>query len=154
MKKLLIAGLALGAFAGSAAAQSIEFRGSLCLTVVAPTCTTLSSPWNVGDCSTLRYSPPNIGTNGPATEFNLLGGGFANSYHLATGSLVGTTLKTVAGTKITRTLTTWSPTMRITSQTPVPSATNLSEVLQGDITAFDNNPGCNVTFRAAATKKP
>jgi hypothetical protein len=154
MKKTLLAGLMLGAFVGAASAQSIEFRGALCLTAVASACTTLSSPWNIGDCATMRYSPPNIGTNGAATNLNLIGGGFANSYYLASGSLVGTTFKTVAGTKITRTLSTWAPTMRITSQTPTPSATNLSEVLAGDITTFDNNAGCNVTFRAAATKKP
>ena len=154
MKRVLLAGIALGLTVTGALAQSIEFRGAVCLTAVTSTCTTLSSPWNVGDCTTLRYSPPNIGTNGASTNFNLIGSGFANSYFLASGSLVGTTLRTVAGTKITRTMSTWSPTMRISSQTPLPSSTSLSEALQGDISSFDNNPGCNVSFRASATKKP
>jgi len=154
MKRVLIGSLIFGVTASAAFAQSIEFRGALCLTAVTSTCTSLSSPWNVGDCATMRFSPPNIGTNGVVTDLNVLGSGFANSYHLASGSLVGSTFKTVNGTKITRTLSTWAPTMRITSLSPTPSSSTLSEALAGDISAFDNNPGCNVTFRAAATKKP
>ena len=154
MKNIALAGIALVLSATCALAQSIEFRGAMCLTAVTSTCTALTSPWNIGDCTTLRYSPPNIGTNGAGTNFNILGGGFANSYYLASGSLVGTSLRAVAGIKITRTLSSWNPTMRIISQSPVPSATTLAETLQGDIASFDNNPGCNVSFRASATKKP
>src|SRR5205809_593886 len=81
--------------AANAVAGVVEFRGGFCLLTVTTSCA--SASWNVGDCLLLRYSPPNLGTNGPTTEVSVLGQSFGDSYSLASGSLVGTTYKTVAG---------------------------------------------------------
>lgn len=153
MKRVLFAGLALGALAASASAQTIEFRGALCLTSVTAACSTQG--WNVGDCVLLRYSPPTIGTNGPGTEVSLLGQSFGDNYSLASGSLVGSTMRPVAGTHVGRTGYTFSiATMRFLTQSPTPSAAAPFVSLTGNINSFNDIASCNVGFRGSATRRP
>ncbi len=152
MKKLAIAAAALGLGVSGAFAATVEFRGGFCITSVTTACTPFG--WGVGDCMLLRYSPPGIGTNGPATEFSLFGQSIADNYSLASGSLVGTTLKPVVGLHVGRTGYSFSSSMRITSQSPVPAATSPAVSLAGNITNFDDSIGCAVGFRASATRRP
>ena len=111
MKRLLLTALSLGLIATNAVAATVEFRGGLCLLSVTSQCAL--EGYTIGDCFLLRYSPPNLDTNGPTTEFSLLGGTSANNYSLASGSLVGTTFKSVSGKHVGRTGSSFAATMRI-----------------------------------------
>ena|SRR5437868_1210451 len=151
MKMPVFLALALGLMASNAVAGVVEFRGGFCLLTVTTSCA--SASWNVGDCLLLRYSPPNLGTNGPTTEVSVLGQSFGDSYSLASGSLVGTTYKTVAGVHVGRQGYGFTSNMRITSQSSV-SATSKSVTLAGNIQNFDDATGCDVGFQASATNRP
>jgi hypothetical protein len=152
MTKIAVALATLGLSATLAHAQVIEFRGGMCLTAVTAACS--SDGWAVGDCLLMRYSPPNIGTNGTGTEFSVMGQSFGANYALTTGSLAGTTYVPVQGVHVGRTGYTFNSTMRITSQSPAPSNTSTSVTLAGGITNFDATLGCNVNFRASGSKRP
>lgn len=153
MKVKAIAGAALLCVAaGGARAAAVEFRGAMCVTAVTTACA--ADGWSVGDCLLLRYSPPNLGSNGAATEFSVLGQSFGDNYSLAAGSLVGTTLQPVVGLHIGRTGYSFSATMRLTSQSPVPAATTRSLSLAGNIGNFGGTTGCTIGFRASATNRP
>ena len=152
MNRLIVSVIALGAATTAAAAQVIEFRGAACLTSVSAACA--PDGWSVGDCLLMRYSPPNIGTNGIGTEFSVMGQSFGANYAIATGSLVGTLFVPVQGTHVGRTGYTFNSTMRITSQSPVPTNTTKVVNLAGGISDFDATVGCNVNFQASATKRP
>jgi hypothetical protein len=103
----------------------------------------------------MRYSPPGLGTNGPATEVSLFGQSFADNYSLATGTLIGTTFKPVVGIHAGRTGYSFSSTMRIASQSPSPlAATSKSVSFLGGITNFDDSTGCTVGFRASGSLRP
>lgn len=151
MKGLLFLGTAF-AFVAQSAMAATEFRGSLCISSVSAACT--AEGWNVGDCLLLRYSPPNIGTNGPKTELSLLGQSFADNYSLPSGSLVGTVFKPVAGTHVGRTGYSFDSQMRITSQSPPPSASSNSVTISGNFRNFGGTASCNIAFRASGTRRP
>ena len=151
MKRLTLFTVALGFAVANANADPVEFRGGLCLSSVNAACT--ADGWGVGDCLLLRYSPPNLGTNGVTTELSLLGQTYADNYSLASGTLVGTTYKTVAALHVGRIGYSFSSTARITAQTPV-SATSKSVSLSGNVTDFSSTVGCTVGFQAAAARRP
>lgn len=153
MKKILMAAVAVAMSASGALAGTVEFRGGFCVTAVNSSCAAFG--WTVGDCLLMRYSPPNVGTNGPATEMSLFGQSFSDNYSLPSGSLVGTLYKTVVGLHVGRTGYSFSPTMRFTSQIPnPPTATTKSVALAGNITNFDDSTGCEVAFRASGALRP
>ena len=153
MKSIFAAAISLIICATSAVAAPI-WRGQMCLTSVTSACTTVSQ-WVVGNCLPFSYAPPNLGNNGTATEFSVFGVGFAENYKLASGTLIGTTFKAVAGTFLGGKLKSFSPTMRITSQVPAaPAVSTQTVTLVGDIANFDATATCNVNFKAAATLKP
>lgn len=153
MKLVRSVALATGLLSTAAMAQTVEFRGAACLTTVTATCP--ASGWDIGDCMLLRYSPPNLGTNGVKTEFSLFGQSFSDNYSLASGSLIGTTLKAVDAYHVGRTGYKYASTMRITKQSPSPLlATTASVSITGNITNFSNSPSCNVGFRASAALRP
>lgn len=152
MNRMLTITAALALMATAASAQIIEFRGAVCLTSVTAACS--ADGWSVGDCLLMRYSPPNIGTNGAGTEFSVLGQSFGANYGLAAGSLVGATFVPVQGTHVGRTGYTFNSTMRITGQSPPPSNTSTGVSLVGGITGFDATLGCTVNFRGSGTKRP
>ncbi|WP_237153387.1 hypothetical protein [Oryzibacter oryziterrae] len=152
LKRVFLAALG-GLSVASAHAAVVEFRGAICLTSKTTACT--ADGWDVGDCFTMRYSPRNLGTNGPSTEFTLLGPAFADNYELATGSLVGTTFKAVKGTHVGRTGYAFSPTMKITKQTPAtPTATSPTLAILGNITNFGDTTGCTIGFSATGVNRP
>ncbi len=152
MKRFLLATLSLGLAATTSLAATVEFRGGLCLLSVTPQCA--PEGYTVGDCFLLRYSPPGLGTNGPTTEISILGQTSANNYSLASGTLVGTLFKAVAGKHVGRTGSSFNATMRITAQAPVPTATSSYVQFRGNITTFNDNTGCTVGYRASATLRP
>ena len=151
MQKILLAGLALAASASMTQAAIVEFRGGACITAVTTACA--ADGWDIGDCMSMRYSPPNLGTNGAATELTFMNQAFGVNYGLATGTLVGTTYKPVSGVHVGRTGYTFSSSARITTQTAV-SAASSSVTLIGNITNFDSTTGCTVGFRASGARKP
>ena len=153
MKLMLAAALVTGLLSNAAMAQSVEFRGAACLTTVTASCP--ASGWEVGDCMLLRYSPPNLGTNGVITDFSLFGQSFSDNYSLAAGSLVGTTMKPIDAYHVGRTGYKFAATMRINKQSPSTLlATTGSVSLSGNITNFSNSLNCNVGFRASAALRP
>src|SRR5438046_1959758 len=101
MKRMLATAIALGVGVVGASATPVEFRGGLCITSVTTQCSAFG--WAIGDCLLMRYSPPNLGTNGAATEFSLLGQSYGDNYSLASGSLVGTSYQSVVGIHVGRT---------------------------------------------------
>lgn len=153
MKYVIAGALAMGLLSNAAMAQSVEFRGSLCLTAVSATCP--GSGWVVGDCLLMRFSPPGLGTNGVTTEMSLMGQSFGDNYSLPSGTLVGTLFKLVDAYHIGRTGYKYAATMRITKQTPSTIlATSPAVSLVGGLTNFSNSPNCTVAFRASATLRP
>lgn len=152
MKTIALAGFALGLMSIQAAAQTVEFRGGFCITNVTAQCA--ADGVEVGDCLLLRYSPPNLGTNGVKTEFTVLSQTFGDNYSLASGSLLGNTFKAVDLTHAGRTGSKSTSTMRITSQAPTLSATSPNVRLSGNITDYAGTAGCTVAFSAAAAKRP
>ena len=151
---LIAAGLMTGTAAAPAAAAPVEFRGALCLTGVPLICNTASG-WKVGDCVATRYSPPGLGTNGVSTKLTLFESNRAQSYTLASGTLVCTVFKTVSAIVIGRGPNQFPTTMRITSQTPaLLTATTPTVSIKGDISKWDGEPTCTVQFQAAGTLRP
>lgn len=153
MKNILAAIAILGLPALPAAAQTVEFRGALCLTSATAACSTAG--WNVGDCFLMRYSPPLLGTNGTGTEVTLVGQSYADNYSLDTGNLTGTTMKPVIGLHIGRTGYAFSSTMRIQNQKPSPLlSTSTSVNFTGNISNFADSANCTVAYRASGSLRP
>lgn len=151
MKRIVIAVLAASIAAPAASAARVEFRGGLCVLSVAPTCTAMQET-SVGFCYQMRYSPPNVGTNGPATNLSILEYGGAQNYRLPSGSIIGTAYQAVAGTGVYRLGFTFTSQMRITSQSPANLSTAAVATITGDIKDFDFLPGCNVKFRGSGPR--
>lgn len=144
---------AVFAIGTASASAATEFRGSLCITKTNAACS--AGGWGVGDCLLMRFSPPNVGTNGPKTELSLFGQAFADNYSLASGTLIGTTMKPVSAVHIGREGYAFSTTARFTLQTPkVPTTTTESILIRGSIANFGDTTGCTVTFRATGVNRP
>ena len=154
MTRALLVILLLSASAGSAAAKATAWRGEYCIATQTSACA--ASGFATGNCYDMVFTPPNVGANGPSTEFHYTTNSFAENYHLATGSLIGTTAKTVNGTGIWRTgVNSFTATMNFTKQTPaLPTTTTAFINIEGNINNFDGTPGCNVSFRAGTTLVP
>ena len=153
MKYVLATAAVAWALTTAAVAQTVEFRGAVCLTAVSATCP--ASGWDVGDCQLMRYSPPGLGTNGPTTEISLFGQSVSDNYTLATGSLVGTVMKPIDAYHVGRDGYKYSTTMRITKQAPATLlSTSPAVTLSGNINNFSNSINCNVAFRGRATLRP
>lgn len=153
MKHVAYAGMMLALFASDALAATVDFRGGFCLTSITTGC--IAEGWKVGDCLSSRYTPPNLGTNGSSTRLSIIGDYYAENYTLPSGSLIGTTYKTVNGTLVWSSGATFTSQMRITAQRPAPlTATSNYASITGNIKDFDSLPGCNIGFRASGTRKP
>lgn len=153
MKLVLATALATALLSAAAVAQSVEFRGSACLTAVTASCP--ASGWTVGDCLLLRYSPPNLGTNGITTEMSMMGQSFGDNYSLLSGSLIGTVMQPVDAYTVGRTGYKYAATMRISKQSPAPLLSTSPFVsLTGNINNFSNSTNCNVAFRASGALRP
>jgi len=143
----------MGVIASSVSAAEVDFRGGICITSAAAACSTGS--WKVGDCLDMRYRPPGLLGNGPATRLSFFTNDFAENYTLPTGTLIGTTYKTVNGTAIEEVARTFTAQMRITAQSPATlTATSNFVSSTGNIQDFDAVTGCTVGFRASGTRRP
>src|SRR5439155_11126409 len=98
--KRLVSGVAnaVCVMASGAMAKTIQFRGAFCITSVTAGCT--DDGWTIGCYETSRYSPRNLGDNGPSTKLSFFDTFSGRNYTLANGNLVGSTFRTVDGTGI------------------------------------------------------
>lgn len=152
VKRILFAGLGLVMTISAASAARVEFVGAMNILTVTAVCTTQQET-AVNQIYHMRYNPPNLGVVDPRTSLSLHEQGGSQNYTLASGSLIGATFQTVAGTGIYRQAFTYTTTMRITSQAPATLTTTTNSVtLTGNINNFDSVAGCNVQFRAAGVR--
>lgn len=153
MKRLACTTLLLSILSPEAFAAKVEWRGTMCITVVAAACP--AGDWEVA-CYGMRYRPPNLGDNGTATHFSFGNENFRYGLDLDSGSLIGTVFQPVSQTSVTA--FGFSPpgtSLRFTSQKPLAlAATTKSVEIAGTIKDVDGNSGCNLTFRAAGVLVP
>lgn len=156
MKRSLLAIAFLFSSAATALAAQVEWLGYICITSNPLSAACVTDGIGLGECASLRFSPPNIGTNGTSTRLSLFEQHWAENYTLPAGSLVGTTFQTVNGTGTAKGVWTFNSQMRMT-QTPAPAnltAATKTVTLTGEIQDYDGAAGCDVTFRAAVTLRP
>jgi len=144
-------------FAGMMApvsAAPVEFRGGGFLTNPTPEC--IADGWSQTNYESVRFRPPNLGTNGPQTVLSIHGLFSAEGYVLATGNL-NSTFKNVQGGG------TWAGTGLFTNQAKVLvnfkqprtiDATTTDVILAGQIQTIGDVPGCQMDFRFSLTLKP
>lgn len=134
----------------TAQSATVEFQGMFCLTAASPVC-----GWEVACQSTMRYLPPNLGDNGPQTNITIYKTLNAENLNLPTGSLVGSTFKTVNGTGLWRYVFFFTAQMKITKQTPsILTDTTPFVNIAGKVKDFDGTPGCDIDFRATGALRP
>ena len=151
MKQIFLTLIISCSLASSALAAQVQFRGAILITAATQACLD-NDDAHVGDFFDMRYSPPNVGDNGVSTRMTLLDLGCAQNFTLASGSLIGTTFRTVSSAFICRGAGTGTAQMRITAQSPANlSAANFANITGNINTFFD--PGCNVQFRGAGVRK-
>ena len=152
MNRMLSSAVALGLMATCANAAHIEFSGSLCLTAANPTCT--ANGWSAGACFATRFQPPIVG-NSVQTKLEIFSRTYATDFARASGSLIGTAFLPVTVTKVAGAGYQYNATMRLTSQIPAaPTSSTPFITMIGDISGWDEIPGCVVTFKAAHTRCP
>ena len=154
MRRIGIAGAVICLLATNTMAAQVTFRGTIHFTALSQTCI-VNGDGAVGDFAMMRFSPPNLGTNGAPTRisiFNDFGG--AQNATLASGSLVGTTFKNVTTTGIYRGAGSGPATLRLTSQSPSsPTKTTASMTIAGDWTDFSGDTGCTISFIGTGLKQ-
>jgi hypothetical protein len=153
MRTLVALGTIMASLSAPAVAAQVEWRGAVCVTTANTVC--LADGWAVGDCMTLRFLPPNIGTNGPSTRLNFGGQFGASQYTLDSGTLVGATFKPVRETVSGRFGFQATTPMRLSSLLPATiTATTSTISLVAIIQDTDGTSGCTLGVRGAATLKP
>ena len=153
MFKYAIALLSTAFLIAPAHAVQFEWEGGFCITTATAAC--VAAGWNAGNCLSMRYSPPNVGTNGVQTKMSLFSRNFALSHTRQSGTLIGTTLQSVNVVSVGRSGGTFTSTMRITSQDPVfPTATTNFINLVGNISTWDQTLNCTIGFRATGARRP
>ena len=135
-----------------ALASNVQFFGRVHLTSANATCV---ANGDVGNPSFMRFAPPNLGTNGPQTRLTIINGGQnGDNFTLASGSLVGTTYKSVTRTGIGFNGGQSTTLMRITSQVPATlTDTTPSVIIKGNIQDDYGDVGCAVGFTAVGYLK-
>lgn len=151
MKTVLCAAIGLGLMASSSLAARVNFLGAACITSVTPECTV--EGWDVGQCFEMRYRPPNLGDNGPITSIGFAYDFAASNFTLGSGSLVGTTYRTVTSTHIFSITRQFPASMRLTKQTPSDLTTAQSISVIGNIKDFDV-PNCTLQFKGSVQRRP
>jgi hypothetical protein len=152
MKLPSIALLALTFSSTTVFAKDIEWLGYFCIVnKLNQSC--LDDGIRPGECATLRYTPRNMGSNGPSTRLSLYEQHWAANYTLPIGNLIGSRFKKVNGTGIAKGVWTFTSKMRIAKQIPRSSLTTYL-ALEGDIYDYDGATGCNIKFTAAVTRRP
>jgi hypothetical protein len=150
MKLVLGTFLGLGLIATGASAAKVEFLGGVCLTQVSAACQ--AEGYSVGQCLWMRYNPPNIADNPPATRFTFIDFRGAENYALDSGSLIGKAYKTVTATFVYRGGGQQPAQMRITKQDPADLSDADFASLTGNIKDFDGISGCTIQFKASGVR--
>jgi hypothetical protein len=153
--KIAISAAAIGLClaANQSWAGRVEFNGRFHATAANATCITNE---DVPNPVSFRFMPPNLGSNGPATSLSIFyEQGAGENYKLASGSLIGTTYKTITATGMGASGAGSIPAkMRIRSQVPaVPTATTMKITIIGDIQNYEIDPGCKLSFIATGYLK-
>lgn len=154
MRLLLSAATVLVLLAQPVAAAKVTWRGNMCVTAFTAACP--AGDWELA-CYSMAFRPPNLGDNGPNTLFAFGDEEFRYGMRLASGTLVGSTPKTVTQTTITT--GGFSPpsgvTMRFATQSPASITTTTPNVfMTGVINNIDGYAGCNISFRASGVLAP
>lgn len=150
----LLAAGGMAASASTASAQAVEFRGG---GYVSFSSQCEVEGWIGTTYVNSRYRHPNVGSNGPTTNFSMYFPLFyATNYVLPRGNLTAA-FKPVRGGGLGN--TTWVQTgkqrMRVTLRSPSTITTSTEAVrLQGQIRGFDNMPNCLVDFDVSMTRRP
>ena len=152
MFKYAIALLSTALLIAPARAVQFEWNGGFCITTATAAC--VAAGWNAGNCLSMRYSPPNVGTNGVQTTMSVFGRTSAMAHTRQSGTLIGTTLQPVNVVSVGRGGGTFTSTMRITSHVPaVPTATTDFINLVGNISTWDQTLNCTIGFRATGARR-
>jgi hypothetical protein len=154
MNKLLCSLAFLALTTAGASAEVINFYGSMCITAASAGCATANI--KIGQCSLVRYRPPNIGTNGPQTKFSQFSTASASNYTLPTGTLIGTTFQTVEASHIGQSTSTNAAAMRFSFHQPATVVATSNYInLRGDVTTWDDpDLACDISFRASFVQQP
>ena len=146
---LLLAALGVVTVDAQSASQ-ILFKGDFNVTAQNQTCTDIS-----GDLTSVDYTMTimigNLGANDARTSLSVFIPYGAANYTLASGTLVGTTFKSVTYSNVYRYAGT-SPgasKVRITSMKPAVVLPDTPDIrFKGNIKNFDGDAGCDVSFSA------
>ena len=142
------------ALALPASASAVEFRGSLMITEVTPAGLCNTAGYNVGDHMIARFRPAGLTDNGAGTRIALFQQTSGSLYALQNGKFVST-FKSVQGTGLGSTVTTFGSEIKVTTQSPsTPTNSTTFVSLIGQIRNPDGTAGCTITFRAALAKVP
>jgi hypothetical protein len=132
-------------------AANVQFFGRFHFTAGNATCVAIS---DIQDPLFMRFAPPNLGTNGPQTRLTTIGRQTGDNWTLASGSLAGTTYKTVTATGMGFSAGQIVTKMRITSQVPATlTATTPSVILKGNVQNYAGDTGCTIGFTAVGYLK-
>ncbi len=145
---LICAAASLVGMSVASAYTPSHFRGSACILTVNAACA--SSGWQVGDCTSARYAPPEL-TGGP-TKLSMIWGYYAQNFTYTGGSVVGTAFKQVRITEIGNSASVRGGYMRVVQQSPANPAPATFYSHTGDISHFE--PGCNIRYRFTGQKFP
>lgn len=147
MRAPILGAFAIVLLATNAPAQTVEFRGGLCITSATAACNAIG--WAVGDCLTMRIRPPNLGSNDNKTRIGLIGSGVALNY-TRDGSLSHNAFLPVDGAHLGVFAFDFPAEMKMRSSVAPPNYIRM----QGSIKRWDDTDGCDIDFRAAGAKKP
>lgn len=153
MKRFAVLGLGITLAVVSATpswSATRKFIGGGSITAVSAGCA--SEGWAVGNSFSLSFLPANLAGARTSVSFFFQYG--AMNFTLASGSLVGSTYKTVTGREIFRDHVTMAGvSMRLLTLTPSTPLTASNVYMVGDIIGFDV-PSCTMTFKASAAAYP
>lgn len=140
-------------FSTSALADNGEFVGPFNVKATSAGCNGYPQ---LGAGRLIRYFPPEVGDNGPETNVTIREwdyAGLTQNFSLDSGSLIGTTLKTVSAAVIGQAAFSGTAKMAINSQTPATiAATTKSIKIAGRIVGFHGDSACTVVFEATVYK--
>jgi hypothetical protein len=152
--KMLLAGALVGAGASAAAAQANHFRGAACIQTVTAGCAAVGV--TRGMCYDARLRPPNYNGGPNTTRVSFFLPYFAINFTLPTGSLVGTTFKSVNATGLGQSVTPYTAQARIPAMSPAaPAPATVYVTATIDVNGFDSDaPTCNVRLYFQGQRYP
>jgi hypothetical protein len=153
MKVLLISLAASGALlSASAEAARVRFQGSLTFLSQSAACTA-EDVQEVGSFWIVRFRPPVVPDNGPGTAFSIFHQKNAFSFVLPDG-VFNTVFKPVEVMDIGDNFQPWQGVKVRFTTNPVVNAATRFITVNGQISRWENIPGCTLTFTMALVRRP